>query len=107
MLNNLKEHEIKKEAELRNIKEDVDTIRDLIPKLLEKTKESQSQSLSDLQQELKSLKSLLANRRTLSNDVLPSSPTSIVTPTSPIVQSISSHPGITSDRPTIPTWQMT
>ncbi|CAG8634524.1 1814_t:CDS:2, partial [Racocetra fulgida] len=100
MLKNLKDHEIKKEAELRNLKEDVDTIRDLIPK-------SQSQSLNDLQQELKSLKSLLANRRTLSNDVLPSSPTSTVTPTSPIVQSISSHPGITSDRPTIPTWQMT
>ncbi|CAG8571809.1 25013_t:CDS:2 [Cetraspora pellucida] len=76
-------------------------------KLLEKTKESQSQSLSDLQQELKSLKSLLANRRTLSNDVLPSSPTSTLTPTSPIVQSISSHHGITSDRPTIPTWQLT
>ncbi|CAG8799440.1 11544_t:CDS:2 [Gigaspora margarita] len=132
MLKNLKDHEIKKEAELRNLKDDVDTIRDLIPKvyfhyisyqftryfnyltlvlsfqLLEKTKESQSQSLNDLQQELKSLKSLLANRRSLSNDILPSSssPTLTSSATSPIVQSISSLPGITSGRPTIPTWQM-
>ncbi|CAG8464123.1 18446_t:CDS:2 [Dentiscutata erythropus] len=108
MLKNLKDHEMKKEAELRNLKDDVDTIRELIPKLLEKTKESQSQSLNDLQQELKSLKSLLANRRSLSTDILPSSssPTITSNATSPIVQSISSLPGITSGRPTIPTWQM-
>ncbi|CAG8459802.1 1985_t:CDS:2 [Scutellospora calospora] len=111
MLKNIQDNEIKKEAELRNIKGDIDTIRDLIPKLLEKTKESQTQSLIELQQELKSLKSLLANRRTLSTDILTSSSSSsappvISSPTSPIIQSLTSLPGVTSGHPSIPTWQL-
>lgn len=56
--------------------------------MIEKTKESQTQSLAELQQELKSLKALLLSRgQTMSN--IPSSPL----------------PSIMG-RPTIPAWQL-
>jgi peroxin-14 len=53
--------------------------------MIEKNKETQSQSLAELQQELKSLKALLLSRGPVS---IPSSPLPI------------------SGRPTIPAWQL-
>ncbi|CAG8486271.1 193_t:CDS:2 [Diversispora eburnea] len=86
--NTLKDLEIqegKRDTEIKTLKEEIDTIRDLIPK----TKESQAQSLADLQNELKSLKSLIANRRfntSISpvNDALTNS-SSTLPPSSPTV----------------------
>ncbi|RHZ77925.1 hypothetical protein Glove_168g237 [Diversispora epigaea] len=88
-LKDLAIQEGKRDTEIKTLKEEIDTIRDLIPKLLEKTKESQAQSLADLQNELKSLKSLIANRRfnaSLSpvSDALTNSPSSILPPSPPI-----------------------
>ncbi|RGB33468.1 peroxisomal membrane anchor protein conserved region-domain-containing protein [Rhizophagus diaphanus] len=114
MMNDIKQQEVKREADMKILKEEVDAIRELIPKLLEKSKDSQSQSLSELQQELKSLKSLLLNRRpnstigTTTTETL-ASPTSLTT--SPmyntIIPSVSSpFPGVTTSRPSIPPWQM-
>ncbi|RIA85028.1 peroxisomal membrane anchor protein conserved region-domain-containing protein [Glomus cerebriforme] len=114
MMSDIKQQEIKREADLKILKEEVDAIRELIPKLLEKSKDSQNQSLSELQQELKSLKSLLLNRRPNSTIGSPaaealvsSSPTS--TPTTPpiyntIIPSVSSP--FPASRPSIPPWQM-
>ncbi|CAG8585157.1 5370_t:CDS:2, partial [Cetraspora pellucida] len=62
VLRDLKYYEERKDIELGNLKEDMDSIRDLIPKLLEESEDSQEQLLTSLQQELKLLKSLVILR---------------------------------------------
>ncbi|THH06819.1 hypothetical protein EW145_g3828 [Phellinidium pouzarii] len=84
----MREGETKARDEMREIREEVNSIREMLPKMIEKNKESQTQSLSELQQELKSLKALLLSRG-------PSQPT---TPS----PSLSSFTG----RPSIPSWQL-
>ncbi|KAF8922474.1 hypothetical protein CPB85DRAFT_1267765 [Mucidula mucida] len=80
--------EIKTRDEMREIRDEVNTIREMLPKMMDKSKDSQKQSLAELQQELKSLKALLLSR----GPALASSPSS-----SPIPA-----PG----RPSIPAWQL-
>jgi peroxin-14 len=80
----LREREQKMTDEMREIREEVNNIRDLLPKvrisllqacssshrfcqMVEKSKESQTQSLAELQQELKSLKALLLSRGSASS----------------------------------------
>ncbi|KAF8633657.1 hypothetical protein AX15_001306 [Amanita polypyramis BW_CC] len=83
----MQEGEQKTRDEMREIRDEVNNIREMLPKLIEKNKESHNQSLGELQQELKSLKALLLNRGpSISNT--PSSPLPIV------------------GRPTIPSWQL-
>ncbi|TFK30511.1 hypothetical protein FA15DRAFT_683828 [Coprinopsis marcescibilis] len=82
----MKEGEAKTRDEIREIREEVNTIRDMLPKMIDKNKESQTQSLSELQQELKSLKALLLSR-------------------GPSVPSVPSPP-MTFGRPAIPAWQL-
>ncbi|KAJ3099190.1 peroxisomal membrane protein pex14 [Phlyctochytrium planicorne] len=53
----------KRDAEIKSIKSDVDTIRDMLPKIIEKAKEAQGNAMNDLHNEVKSLKNLLLNRR--------------------------------------------
>lgn len=48
--------------EFVKMKTDIENIRELLPRALEKHKDAQTQSLTDLQNELKSLKSLLISR---------------------------------------------
>ncbi|KAJ3719849.1 peroxisomal membrane anchor protein conserved region-domain-containing protein [Lentinula raphanica] len=72
--------------EMREVRDEINTIRDMLPKMLEKNKDSQNQSLAELQQELKSLKALLLSRGpTMSSAV----------PPPPLV-----------GRPSIPAWQL-
>ncbi|KAI8825006.1 peroxisomal membrane anchor protein conserved region-domain-containing protein [Fimicolochytrium jonesii] len=59
----LRESDENRDREMLELKRDVDGIRDLIPKMLDKSKESQTAVITDLQNEIKSLKSLLLNRR--------------------------------------------
>ncbi|CAG8507776.1 3308_t:CDS:2 [Funneliformis mosseae] len=117
MMSDIKQQEAKRDSDLKILKEDMDAIRDLITKLLEKTKDSQNQSLSEVQQELKSLKSLLLNRRSNSTTGSPiaealSSSSSTTAPimnstTIPAIPSVSSpFPGVSPSRPSIPSWQM-
>ncbi|KAF9201336.1 peroxisomal membrane protein pex14 [Haplosporangium sp. Z 27] len=63
VLDGLKSNGEKREQELSGLKTDIENIKDMIPKLLEKNKESQAGTLNDLQNEIKSLKSLLMSRR--------------------------------------------
>jgi len=116
VLEDLKQQEIKRDVEIKSLREEIDTVKDLIPKILEKSKDTQTQSLLELQQELKSLKSLILNRRTTtptisindmgvggattSNSQAPTtSPTSLVSP--------SSFSNVTTGgRPSIPAWQL-
>ncbi|KAF9175547.1 peroxisomal membrane protein pex14 [Mortierella sp. AD011] len=62
-LEGMKNNNDKREQELVGLKTDIENIKDMIPKLIEKNKESQANTLNDLQSEIKSLKSLLMNRR--------------------------------------------
>ncbi|KAL0072040.1 peroxisomal membrane protein pex14 [Marasmius tenuissimus] len=72
--------------EMREIREEIDTIREMLPKMLEKNKESHGQSMAELQQELRSLKALLMSR-------------------GPSISSIPS-PAPLVGRPSIPAWQL-
>ncbi|KAG0005037.1 peroxisomal membrane protein pex14 [Entomortierella chlamydospora] len=63
VLDTMKTNDQKREQELTGLKTDIENIKDMIPKLMEKSKESQANVLNELQTEIKSLKSLLLNRR--------------------------------------------
>lgn len=103
----MRDGEMKTRDEMREIRDEVTNIREMLPKvtnfpvsskicayagvfdkqMIEKNKESQNQSLNELQQELKSLKALLLNR----------GPAISSTPVSPL-------PLLA--RPSIPAWQL-
>lgn len=100
----MREGETKTRDEMREIREEVNHIREMLPKvcslifftfsllntaqMIDKNKESQNQSLAELQQELKSLKALLLNRA-------PTLPPSTSSSTLPLLS-----------RPSIPAWQL-
>ncbi|EJD03873.1 uncharacterized protein FOMMEDRAFT_106129 [Fomitiporia mediterranea MF3/22] len=85
----MREGESRTRDEMREIREEINSIREMLPKMIEKNKESQSQSLGELQQELKSLKALLLSR----GPAYPTAPS----------PSLPSFVG----RPSIPAWQLT
>jgi peroxin-14 len=103
----MREGEGRTRDEMREIRQEVDTIQEMLPKvgvfdivlqsltndlkMLEKNKEAQTQSLAELQQELKSLKTLLLSRG-------PSA-------SAPGTSTPPSHPLFTG-RPSIPAWQL-
>ncbi|KAI0330545.1 hypothetical protein GY45DRAFT_1323486 [Cubamyces sp. BRFM 1775] len=82
----MRDSEARTRDEMREIREEVNTVREMLPKLIDKNKESQNQSLAELQQELKSLKALLLSR----------GPGTSAGPSTPIL------PG----KPSIPAWQL-
>ncbi|KAJ9478748.1 Peroxisomal membrane protein PEX14 [Pseudozyma hubeiensis] len=61
----VRENEKRRDGELDRIKDDVEGIRKELSSLFEKSKQAQTNSLSELQSELKSLKSLLVSRGTV------------------------------------------
>ncbi|KAG0340434.1 peroxisomal membrane protein pex14 [Podila humilis] len=63
VLDVMKTNDDKREQELSGLKTDIENIKTMVPKLMEKNKESQANVLNELQAEIKSLKSLLLNRR--------------------------------------------
>jgi len=81
----MRDGEVKTRDEMREIREEITNIREMLPKMIEKNKETQTQSLAELQQELKSLKALLLSRG-------PSTP---------------SLPFSLNTKPSIPAWQLT
>ncbi|KAJ3737156.1 peroxisomal membrane anchor protein conserved region-domain-containing protein [Lentinula guzmanii] len=62
VVSEMRNAEAKARDEMREIRDEVNTIRDMLPKMIEKNKDTQTQSLAELQQELKSLKALLLSR---------------------------------------------
>lgn len=78
-----------REDDVKNLKEDLEAVKDLIPKMVEKSKEDQKYALGELQSELKSLRGLLVNRGASSSS-LPAAPT----------------PSYSVGRPSIPSWQL-
>jgi len=87
----LKEAEAQTRDDVREVREEVAHIREMLPKMIDKQKESQNQSLGELQQELKSLKALLLSR----NPTVGSTP-------SPSGSSLN----LSAGRPSIPPWQL-
>lgn len=87
VMSELRTGEERSQNEMREIRSEVDTIRDMLPKMIEANREAQTHALSELQQELKSLKALLVTRRPES----PSTPSAI----------------LNLGRPSIPAWQLT
>ncbi|KAJ4486233.1 hypothetical protein J3R30DRAFT_3820487 [Lentinula aciculospora] len=85
VVSEMRNAEAKARDEMREIREEINTIRDMLPKMIEKNKDAQTQSLAELQQELKSLKALLLSRPTMSG----------TPPPPPMV-----------GRPSIPAWQL-
>jgi len=100
-----RESEIKTRDEVREIRSEVTNIHEMLPKvrlvehyalcadslviqMIEKNKEAQSQSLGELQQELKSLKALLLSRGP-------------PTPSTPTIPSFSGY-----SKPSIPAWKL-
>ncbi|CAE7146871.1 unnamed protein product [Rhizoctonia solani] len=86
VMSELRAGEEKSQNEMREIRSEVDTIRDMLPKMIDANREAQTRALSELQQEVKSLKALLVTRRPES----PSTPGSI----------------LNLGRPSIPAWQL-
>ncbi|KAH7931049.1 hypothetical protein BV22DRAFT_1101415 [Leucogyrophana mollusca] len=85
----MREGEVKARDEMREIREEVANIREMLPKMIEKNKETQKQSLAELQQELKSLKALLLSRNS-----------------GPLSSSPSTPAPSLAGRPSIPAWQL-
>lgn len=61
----VRENEKRRDGELDRVRDDVEGIRKELGSLFEKSKQAQTNSLSELQSELKSLKSLLVSRGTV------------------------------------------
>ncbi|KAJ6610071.1 hypothetical protein B0H10DRAFT_2438222 [Mycena sp. CBHHK59/15] len=88
MVKEVHDGEVKTRDEMREIREEVNHIREMLPKMIERNKESQTQSLAELQQELKSLKALLLSRGPTMSSSTPSTPLPVL------------------GRPSIPAWQL-
>lgn len=115
-INETRDAEAQTKADLRDIREEVNNVREMLPKvrllrvlpavnyeftaglgqMLEKNKDVQSQALLDLQQELKSLKALLLSR---GGPPLPS-----IYSSSPPIGGATAPPPL--PRPSIPLWQL-
>jgi len=95
-----------REEEFKSIREEVDAVRDMLPRMMDKNKEAQTASLNDLQQELRSLKSLLLSRRNESSTNPPSDTTSFGTSSNRFGQSSLTLPALGSRPAGIPAWQM-
>ncbi|KAL9556471.1 hypothetical protein MBANPS3_001864 [Mucor bainieri] len=123
VLKELKEGDAQRDQEFKNVKGDIDALKELVPKTLERNKEAQNAVLVDLQNEMKSLKSLLVSRRATSNVVdqvasAPTTPAATTAPAAPTPAAAVASPtdGLSSRlsatingsgaRAGIPAWQM-
>lgn len=114
----LREADKRRADDMDTVKSEVDAMKDSLARMFEKTKEAQTASLSELQNELKSLKSLLVSR----NSAAPQAGlTSSVSagglagrPYSPFGAPVTANTGdsspaftnTSSPRPSIPAWQL-
>ncbi|CEP10440.1 hypothetical protein [Parasitella parasitica] len=127
VLKELKEGDAQRDEEFKNVKVDIDALKELVPKTLERNKEAQNAVLLDLQNEMKSLKSLLVSRRATSSVLdqvsssTPSTPTattattplpatatsaSVASPTDGLSSRLSATINNSGARAGIPAWQM-
>ncbi|SAM09008.1 hypothetical protein [Absidia glauca] len=129
VLKDLKDGDQQRDEEFKSVKEEVESLKALVPKMLDRNKDAQGAVLNDLQNEIKSLKSLLLSRRSpgaslleqgSSNATTTSTPSSPSTASAPAVSTTAAPAATTeglsprlsaafnssSARPGIPAWQM-
>ncbi|KAI8365365.1 peroxisomal membrane anchor protein conserved region-domain-containing protein [Radiomyces spectabilis] len=115
VLKDLKEGDASRDKEFEKVKGDVDSLKELVPKMLDRNKEAQAAILNDLQNEIKSLKSLMLSRRptTPGSSLLEqgSSSNPIQSPSTPGASTDGLSPRLAAtlnagNRPGIPAWQM-
>ncbi|RPA83696.1 hypothetical protein BJ508DRAFT_413357 [Ascobolus immersus RN42] len=129
VVSGLKEAGKKREEENKRLAEEIRGLRGLIPKSLEGQKEAQTQSLTELQTELKSLKSLVMNRTgaarpayfggntapgavpSIQGEAAASAPATPATPAGNVLGSGTPAPArsplpFLGNKPTIPAWQL-
>ncbi|KAI9282276.1 peroxisomal membrane anchor protein conserved region-domain-containing protein [Sporodiniella umbellata] len=104
ILKDIEEADSKRDKEFTNVKNDIDALKELVPKALERNKEAQNSVLTDLQNEMKSLKSLLINRRPPTSDS--NTPTTPASPIEGLPPRIAATLGSSGSRAGIPAWQM-
>ncbi|KAL1921816.1 uncharacterized protein VTP21DRAFT_10458 [Calcarisporiella thermophila] len=106
LLEELREQEGKRNEELKSLQEEVDNIKAQIPKFFNSSRENQTSMMNDLQQEIKSLKSLLLNRRG-TGAPSPTQQTSGDSNSNPLDRfSQIAGTGSASARSSIPAWQL-
>ncbi|KZO95041.1 hypothetical protein CALVIDRAFT_565146 [Calocera viscosa TUFC12733] len=126
MVDSVKEGEERAREEWAEVRREVESVKELVPKMLDKLTSTQARTLSDLQGELKSLKLLLLNRSTSFSSASPSTASpipgisgfaasnggpggmaggqgSLSSPATPVPHP---HPFMGSGRPSIPAWQL-
>ncbi|KAF9275109.1 peroxisomal membrane protein pex14 [Mortierella alpina] len=99
VLDGMKTNDEKREQELSGLKSDIENIKNMIPQLMDKNKESQANVLNELQSEIKSLKSLLLNRRAPGPGA-PGSPAG--SPAAPWSAAAYNNPSAANSQPTTP-----
>ncbi|CDS07339.1 hypothetical protein LRAMOSA01288 [Lichtheimia ramosa] len=97
-LKDLKEGDDERQKQFGEVKDEVDALKDLVPKLMDRNKQQQGDVLEELQNELKSLKSLLLSRR-------PTTPSPVPEPTSSNT-TVTSATKPSENGSSIPAWQM-
>ncbi|ORX46340.1 hypothetical protein DM01DRAFT_1339658 [Hesseltinella vesiculosa] len=114
ILKELKQGDEQRDEEFKSIKSEIEQLKELVPKMIDRNKEAESAMLNDLQNEIKSLKSLLVNRRSpgaalidqAASGVASASPSAA---TSPITDGMSPRLSAAIGSPSragIPAWQM-
>ncbi|ODN77776.1 hypothetical protein L202_04906 [Cryptococcus amylolentus CBS 6039] len=111
-LQSLRDGEERWRGEMRDIRGEVESVRELVPKMIEKHAQSQSTALADLQSEIRSLKTLLASRQAAisspsgSNGNLPSHSGTGQNVSTPTTHAANALLGPRAGRASIPAWQM-
>jgi peroxin-14 len=98
LLEVLKANDASRKEDIQLIKKEVDELKRTFPKLIEKSKENQQQIIQEVQNELKSLKNLIMNRRLPSTNGEESS--------DPKIPTTEKFAGIKIGKPSIPAWQL-
>ncbi|KAI8099150.1 peroxisomal membrane anchor protein conserved region-domain-containing protein [Halteromyces radiatus] len=116
VLNDLKEGDQQRDEEFKTVKEEVESLKELVPKMLDRNKEAQGAVLNDLQNEIKSLKSLLLSRRSPGASLLEQGSSNTTSSSPAVSASTTNTDGLSprlsaafnssSSRPGIPAWQM-
>lgn len=119
-LSDLKDADQKRDEEIITIKKELENVKNMLPKIIEKSKETNDSILSDLQSEIKSLKSLLVNRISLSSPQPQSSINSgeksssdVTKPVENLATNVTATPvpvstrfSFLNEKPSIPSWQL-
>ncbi|WVQ86214.1 hypothetical protein IAT38_008382 [Cryptococcus sp. DSM 104549] len=102
----LKDGEERWRGEMRDIRGEVESVRELVPKMIEKHAQTQSTALADLQSEIRSLKTLIAARQQAPPPPHSSAPGSSQPSSTTSAANALLGPRGGSGKASIPAWQM-